>query len=78
MGSVVVNGSATAFAQASVAFAGTGHSVTVVSRPSYTGLDDLRFTAAIVPVPEASGWAMLALGVCAIGALQRRRPERFK
>jgi MYXO-CTERM domain-containing protein len=78
LGSVVVDGSLAAFAQASVPFAGLGHSVTMVARPSYAAFDDLRFSTAVSAVPEASGWAMLALGACAIGGLQRRRPETFR
>ncbi|HZV67582.1 MAG TPA: PEP-CTERM sorting domain-containing protein [Telluria sp.] len=77
LGSQTVNGAASAFGLASVAFSGVGRSVMLASLPSYAGLDDLRFTMAS-PVPEPAGWAMLLAGVGALGALKRRREPLFK
>lgn len=38
-------------------------------------LAGLNVTAVAPPVPEASTWAMMALGLCALGAVAARRPR---
>ena len=58
-----------AFAANSVAFAGVGQSVVVVSSAGFFGWDDISLTA----VPEPATWSLMVGGFGLVGIMTRRR-----
>jgi hypothetical protein len=61
------------FSSLSLAFSGVARSVRFSADGLQFAVDDLTFRNALSPVPEPASWAMMVLGVGAIGGTMRRR-----
>lgn len=52
--------------------------LTTPANDGYVALDNITYTAAVSAAPEPGTWALMVLGVGAIGAAGRRRQGRYQ
>jgi hypothetical protein len=68
-------GGPVSFSTFAIPFAGTAHSVQLVTTPLAANFDDFRFGAvdAVAGVPEPASWALMVAGFGLAGSAMRRR-----